>query len=166
MRDDKDPPATESADDLADFAIEEQLQHACPALDAKFLVSSLRALFCLLDGCHCRSFWSPRRVSDAGKTLIDRRWRANPCSTVINLGVIIGAMTAHPAFHQRAFCSPTVECGNPFQTAERSGAKPPRSWHSRRRQASAAILICYEQLLTRPMLRFRLPQKVPPDDSG
>jgi apolipoprotein N-acyltransferase len=136
------------ADDLADFAIEEQLQHAARSSRAKVLVFPEGAVRLWTDATD--AFWAPA-ASDAGKTLLIGAGEPIPGSARYYNSVIIVGDHSRPTFHQRI----PVPGGmwNPFQpqggvalnllgpgTMDVGGQR-------------AAILICYEQLLTWPMLR-------------
>jgi hypothetical protein len=135
------------ADDFADFAIEEQLQHAARSSASKILVFPEGAVRRWTDATD--AFWAPA-VANAGKTLLIGAGQPIPGSARYYNSVIIVGDRAHPAFNQRI----PVPGGmwNPFQpqngvalnllgpgTVDVGGQR-------------AAILICYEQLLTWPML--------------
>jgi apolipoprotein N-acyltransferase len=136
------------ADDLADFAIEEQLQHVAKSSGSKVLVFPEGAVRLWTDATD--AFWAPA-VSDTGKTLLIGAGQPIPGSVRYYNSVVIVGDHARPAFHQRI----PVPGGmwNPFQprngvalnllgpgTVDVGGQR-------------AAILICYEQLLIWPILR-------------
>ena len=136
------------ADDLADFAIEEQLQHAARSSGAKVLVFPEGAVRLWTDAT--KAFWTPT-VAGAGKTLLIGAGQPIPGSARYYNSVVIVGGQARPAFYQRI----PVPGGmwNPFQpqggvainllgpgTVDIGGER-------------SAILICYEQLLVWPMLR-------------
>lgn len=136
------------ADDLGDFDIEEQLQHVAESSGSKVLVFPEGAVRRWTDATD--AFWAPA-VADAGKTLLIGAGQPIPGSARYYNSVIIVGDHPRPAFHQRI----PVPGGmwNPFQpqggvalnllgpgTVDVGGQR-------------AAILICYEQLLTWPMLR-------------
>jgi apolipoprotein N-acyltransferase len=137
-----------NADYLADFVTEEQLQQAARSSGSKVLVFPESAVRRWTDATD--AFWGPA-VSDTGKTLLIGAGEPIPGSARYYNSVIIVGDHARPTFHQRI----PVPGGmwNPFQpqdgvaldllgpgTVEVGGQR-------------AAILICYEQLLTWPMLR-------------
>ena len=136
------------ADDLADFAIEEQLQRTAQASRARVLVFPEVAVRRWTDATD--AFWATA-VSDTTKTLLIGAIQPIPGSDRYNNSVVIVGDHARPAFHQRI----PVPGGmwNPFR-AEGSivmdlfGAGTVVVGGER-----AAILICYEQLLTWPILR-------------
>jgi apolipoprotein N-acyltransferase len=136
------------ADDLVDFAIVEQLQRTARASRARVLVFPEGAVRLWTDATD--AFWAPA-VSAIGKTLLIGAGQPIPGSERYYNSVVIIGNHAHPAFHQRI----PVPGGmwNPFYpqggvaidllgpgTIDIAGHR-------------AAILICYEQLLTWPMLR-------------
>lgn len=138
----------QKADDLADLGTEEQLREAAQSSVAKVLVFPEGAVRRWTDASE--AFWAPA-VSVAGKTLLIGAGEPIPGSARYYNSVVIVGDHARPAFHQRI----PVPGGmwNPFQpergvalnlfgpgTIEVGGQR-------------AAILICYEQLLTWPMLR-------------
>ena len=139
------------ADDFADFTIEERLQRAALSSHGRFLVFpevAVRRWTAATD-----AFWA-EPLSIAGKTLLIGASQPTPGSSRYHNSVVIVGKHSRPPFHQRIpvpggmwnplrpeggfaldlFGSGTVEVGG-----ER-----------------AAILICYEQLLTWPMLRSAL----------
>ncbi len=135
------------ADDLVDFVIEEQLQHAARSSGAKFLVFPEGAVRRWTDATD--AFWTPT-VAGTGKTLLIGASEPIPGSARYYNSMVIVGDHARPAFHQRI----PIPGGmwNPFQpdggvvlnllgpgTINVGGQR-------------AAILICYEQLLTWPML--------------
>jgi hypothetical protein len=103
------------ADDLADFAIEEQLQHAARSSGADFLVFPEGAVRRWTDATD--AFWGPV-VSNAGKTLLIGAGQPIPGSARYYNGLVIVGDHARRAFHQRI----PVPGGmwNPFQP-ERGG---------------------------------------------
>jgi apolipoprotein N-acyltransferase len=136
------------ADDFADFAIEEQLQRAAQSSRAKVLVFPEGAVRRWTDATD--AFWAPT-VSHAGKTILIGAGEPIPGSARYYNGVKIVGDYAGPTLHQRI----PVPGGmwNPFHsdlgvalnllgpgTIDVGGQR-------------AVVLICYEQLLTWPMLR-------------
>ena len=136
------------ADDLADFAIEEQLQQAAQSSHAKVLVFPEGAVRLWTDATD--AFWAPA-VSNAGKTILIGAGQPILGSARYDNAVVIVGVHARPAFHQRI----PVPGGmwNPFR--QQGGVAldllGPGSVDVGGQRA--AILICYEQLLTWPMLR-------------
>jgi apolipoprotein N-acyltransferase len=135
------------ADDFADFAIEERLQHAAHSSGARVLVFPEGAVRRWTDATD--AFWAPA-VADPRKSLLIGAGQPIPGSARYYNSVVIVGDRPRPAFHQRI----PVPGGmwNPFQpeggvalnllgpgTVDVGGQR-------------AAILICYEQLLTWPML--------------
>ena len=86
------------ADDLADFAIEEQLQHVAQSSDSQFLVFPEGAVRRWTDATD--AFWGPA-VSDAGKTLLIGAGEPIAGSARYYNSVIIVGDHARPTFHQR-----------------------------------------------------------------
>jgi len=138
-------------DDFADFAIEERLQRAALSSHARFLVFPEGAVRRWTDATDF--FWATA-VSHAGKTLLIGAGQPIPGSSRYYNSVVIVGEHPRPPIHQRI----PVPGGmwNPFRskgsfalnlfgpgTVDVGGER-------------AAILICYEQLLTWPMLRSAL----------
>ena len=139
------------ADDLADFAIEEQRQHAARSSSAKFLVFPEGAVRLWTEATD--AFWTPV-VSDAGKTLLIGAGQPIPGSARYNNSVVVVGGHARPAVHQRipipiAMWNPLQEQGGFALNLLDSGTVEVGT-------ERAALLICYEQLLTWPMLRSSL----------
>jgi apolipoprotein N-acyltransferase len=136
------------ADDPAGFAIEEQLQRTAQESRARVLVFPECAVRRWTDATD--AFWA-MTVSNKTKTLLIGAVQPIPGSDRYNNSVVIVGEYARPAFHQRI----PVPGGmwNPLR-AEGSivmdlfGAGTVVVGGER-----AAILICYEQLLTWPILR-------------
>jgi len=139
------------ADDFADFAIEERLQRAALSSHARFLVFPEGAVRCWTDATEV--FWATA-VSDAGKTLLIGARQPIPGSSRYYNSVVIVGEHPRPPIHQRI-------------------PVPGGMWNPLRPEGSfalnlfgpgtvdvggerAAILICYEQLLTWPMLHSAL----------
>jgi apolipoprotein N-acyltransferase len=136
------------ADDLADFAIGEQIQRTAQASCARVLVFPEVAVRRWTDATD--AFWA-MAFSDTTKTLLIGAIQPIPGSDQYNNSVVIVGQHARPAFHQRI----PVPGGmwNPFRTEgsivmNLFGAGTVVVGGER-----AAILICYEQLLTWPILR-------------
>ena len=136
------------ADDLADFAIEEQLQQAVQSSHAKVLIFPEGTVRLWTDATD--AFWAPA-VSNAGKTILIGAGQPILGSVRYDNAVVIVGVHARPAFHQRI----PVPGGmwNPFrqQGGVALNLLGPGSVDVAGQRA--AILICYEQLLTWPMLR-------------
>jgi apolipoprotein N-acyltransferase len=136
------------ANDLADFSIEEQLQRVARTSSSKVLVFPEGAVRLWTDATD--AFWA-QAVSEVGKTLLIGAGQPIPGSTNYYNSVVIVGDHARPTFHQRI----PVPGGmwNPFQP--QGGVAPnllgPGTVDVGGQRA--AILICYEQLLTWPMLR-------------
>jgi apolipoprotein N-acyltransferase len=136
------------ADDFADFIIEEQLQQVAQSSGARVLVFPEGTVRRWTDATD--AFWVPA-VSNPGKTLLIGAGRAIPGTLEYNNSVVIIGEHARRTFHQRipvpgGMWSPfrprggvALNLGGPG-TVDVGGQR-------------AAILICYEQLLTWPMLR-------------
>jgi apolipoprotein N-acyltransferase len=136
------------ADDLADFAIEEQLQQVAKSSSAKFLVFPEGAVRSWTEATD--TFWAPA-VSNAGKTLLIGAGQPIPDSARYYNSVVIVGDHALPSFHQRI----PVPGGmwNPFQPDRGVALNLLGPGTIDVGDQRAAILICYEQLLTWPMLR-------------
>jgi apolipoprotein N-acyltransferase len=136
------------ADDLADFGIEEQLQQAAQSSHAKVLVFPEGAVRRWTDATD--AFWAPT-VAGARKTLLIGAGKPIPDSARYYNSVIIVGEHARPAFHQRI----PVPGGmwNPFQPQRGVALNLLGPGTVDVGDRRAAILICYEQLLTWPMLR-------------
>ena len=136
------------ADDVADLAIEEQLQQAAQSSGAKVLVFPEGAVRRWTDATE--AFWAPV-VADAGKTLLIGAVQPIPGSARYYNSVVIIGDHARPAFHQRI----PVPGGmwNPFHPEGGVELNPLGPGTIDLGGQRAAILICYEQLLTWPMLR-------------
>ena len=108
------------ADDLADFAIEEELQHIAQSSGSKVLVFPEGAVRLWTDATD--AFWAPA-VSDAGKTLLIGAGRANPrLSSVQQLRR--DRRRARPSRFPSANSSPRWDVES-VPAAGRSGTKPP-----------------------------------------
>jgi apolipoprotein N-acyltransferase len=136
------------ADDLVDFAIEEQLQQAARSSGAKFLVFPEGAVRRWTDATD--AFWAST-VSNAGKTLLIGAGEPIPGSVRYYNSVVIVGDHARPPFHQRI----PVPGGmwNPFEPERGVALNLLGPGTVNVGGQRAAILICYEQLLTWPMLR-------------
>ena len=136
------------ADDLADFDVEAQLQHVAQSSGPKVLVFPEGAVRLWTDATD--AFWAPA-VSNAGKTLLIGAGQPIPDSARYYNSVVIVGDHARPAFHQRI----PVPGGmwNPFQTQGGAVLNLLGPGTVDVGDQRAAILICYEQLLTWPMLR-------------
>jgi hypothetical protein len=136
------------ADDLADFAIEEQLQRAAQSSRAKVLVFPEGAVRRWTDATN--AFWAPT-VSHAGKTLLIGAGEPIPGSARYYNAVIVVGDHAGPALHQRI----PVPGGmwNPFHSDRGVALNLLGPGTVDVGGQRAAALICYEQLLTWPMLR-------------
>ena len=136
------------ADDVADLAIEEQLQQAAQSSGAKVLVFPEGAVRRWTDATE--AFWAPV-VAGAGKTLLIGAVQPIPGSARYYNSVVIIGDHARPAFHQRI----PVPGGmwNPFHPEGGVELNPLGPGTIDLGGQRAAILICYEQLLTWPMLR-------------
>jgi apolipoprotein N-acyltransferase len=136
------------ADDLADFAIEEQLQRAAQSSGAEVLVFPEGAVRLWTDATD--AFWAPA-VSDVGRTLLIGAGQPIPGSALYYNSVVIVGEHARTAFHQRV----PVPGGmwNPLQPEGGVALNLLGPGTVDVRGQRAAILICYEQLLTWPMLR-------------
>ena len=136
------------ADDLAEFAIEEELQHVAQSSGSKVLVFPEGAVRLWTDATD--AFWAPV-ISDAGKTLLIGAGQPIPASARYYNSVVIVGDHSRTAFHQRI----PVPGGmwNPFypQGGVEIDILGPGTIDIAEHRA--AILICYEQLLTWPMLR-------------
>ena len=108
------------ADDLADFAIEEQLQHAAQSSGSKVLVFPEGAVRRWTDATD--AFWAPA-VSDAGKTLLIGAGEPIPGSARYYNSVVIVGDHARPDLPSADSC-PRRDVES-VPTAGRSGAKPP-----------------------------------------
>jgi hypothetical protein len=136
------------ADDFADFALEEQLQRAAQSSRAKVLVFPEGAVRRWTDATD--AFWAPV-VSHAGKTLLIGAGEAIPGSARYYNAVIIVGEHGGPALHQRI----PVPGGmwNPFRSGRGVALNLLGSGTVDVGGQRAVVLICYEQLLTWPMLR-------------
>jgi apolipoprotein N-acyltransferase len=136
------------ADDLADFAIEEQLQRAAQSSRARVLVFPECAVRRWTDATD--AFWAPT-VSHAGKTLLIGGGEPIPGAARYYNAVIVVGDHGGPSFHQRI----PVPGGmwNPFQPNRGVALNLLGPGTVSVGGQRAAILICYEQLLTWPMLR-------------
>jgi hypothetical protein len=136
------------ADDLADFAIEEHLQRAAQSSRAKVLVFPEGAVRRWTEATD--AFWAPT-VSHAGKTLLIGAGEQIPDSARYYNSVVIVGDHAGPPFHQRI----PVPGGmwNPFQPKRGVALNLLGPGTAAVGGQRAAILICYEQLLTWPVLR-------------
>jgi apolipoprotein N-acyltransferase len=136
------------ADDFADFAIEEQLQHAAQSSSARVLVFPEGAVRVWTDATD--AFWAPA-VADPGKTVLIGAGQSIPGSARYYNSMVIVGDHSRPAFHQRI----PVPGGmwNPFQPQGGVALNLLGPGSVDVGGQRAAILICYEQLLTWPMLR-------------
>jgi apolipoprotein N-acyltransferase len=136
------------ADDLADFAIEDQLQLAVQSSGAKFLVFPEGAVRRWTDATD--AFWAPT-VAGPGKTLLIGAGEPIPGSARYYNSMVIVGDHARPAFHQRI----PVPGGmwNPLRPQGGVSLNLFGPGTVEVGDQRAAILICYEQLLTWPMLR-------------
>jgi hypothetical protein len=136
------------ADDLAEFAIQEELQHVAQSAGPKVLVFPEGTVRLWTDATD--AFWAPA-VSDTGKTLLIGAGQPIPGSDRYYNSVVIIGDHARPAFHQRI----PVPGGmwNPFHPEGGAALNLLGPGTIDLGGQRAAILICYEQLLSWPMLR-------------
>jgi hypothetical protein len=135
-------------DDLADFVFEEQLQQTAQDSPASVLVFPEGAVRRWTDATD--AFWE-MTLSHTRKTLLIGTIQPIPGSDRYHNSVVIVGKHAHPAFHQRV----PVPGGmwNPLRT---EGSVVMNLFGNGTVVVGgerAAILICYEQLLTWPILR-------------
>jgi apolipoprotein N-acyltransferase len=135
-------------DDLTDFVIEEQLRYAARSSDSKVLVFPEGAVRRWTDATD--AFWAPT-VSHAGKTLLIGAGESIPGTARYYNAVIIFGDHAGPALHQRI----PVPGGmwNPFHSDRGVALNLLGPGTVDVGGQRAVVLICYEQLLTWPMLR-------------